>query len=230
MSNNVTNIVMDTNTITAVATACLVIVGIIQVITAGALVHFTRKLSDSTTKYSDQVEEQTKLMIKNIELMDTDTKLHEYENKKETITRKIDRLVKEMDALVGPLYGIINNIGYFDLRTLAVANKFEYIAPPQAGRDFIFNRKAYEAISFWEKIRQNMYLDQSVDLTDCLNYFFTYLKDYRENADKRDAYVSKFSKPKAELIAEIEKRYSSLSKEITVSETDLKALEQLYDI
>jgi hypothetical protein len=132
-----------------------------------------------------------------------------------------------MDALVGPLYGIINNIEYFDLKTLAVTNRFEYIAPPQAGRDFIFNRKAYESISFWEKIRQNMYLDQSTDLTTCLNYFFPSLKDYRENADKRDFYASKFLKPKGKLIAEIEKRYNSLSKEITDSETELKALEVL---
>jgi hypothetical protein len=135
-----------------------------------------------------------------------------------------------MDALVGPLYGIINNIEYFDLKTLAVTDRFEYIAPPQAGRDFIFNRRAYETISFWEKIRQNIYLDQSIDLTDCLNYFFIYLKDYRENADKREVYASKFSKPKSKLIAEIEKRYNSLSKEITELETELKALEQLHDM
>jgi hypothetical protein len=194
-----------------------------QFIASLGLIYLTKKLADSTKKYAEDVEKQTILLSRNVELMDKETKLHEYENRKDTLIRKRDRLVNEMDSLVGPLYGILDD-EYFDLKILATTDRYAYIPPPQAGRDFIFNKKAYDILDFWEKVKQNMYLCRYKEMADSLNFFFQQIDRFKSNKEEREKIEAWLVGFKREIKTKIEHRNSVLNEEITKSENELEAL------
>ena len=211
---------MDNNTVTFVFMEAQLLVSMV-------LIYFTKRLSESITKYSEQVEEQTKLMSRNTELMDRETKLHEYENRKEALIRKRDRLVKEMENLIAPLYSILDSSEYFDQKALAVKDRYEYIPPPKANRDFIFNKKAYNILNFWEGIRRNLYLCQSQDMIVWLGWFFY---EFPKIASKSNENRPDWEGFTEEIRDEIKDRYKTLGKEITNTENELEGTTKIVTL
>jgi hypothetical protein len=198
-------------------------ISVMQLILSGVLGYLTYQLANSTKEYAKQVQEQTILM-------DKQTRLHEYENKKDDLIRKRDRLVKEIDNLIGPLSSVQDSKEYFEFSVLSTRDRYEYIAPPQAGRDFIFNKRGYEVLNFWEKIQHNSYLCQDEDLAKSLNTFFEVYNKLKTNNIDENFFKGWLPGINGEIKYKTRFRYSTLTKEITKTENELEALTSNFSV
>lgn len=101
-------------------------------------------------------------------------------------------------------------------------DRYGYIPSPQSSRDYIFNKKAYDILNFWEKIRQNIYLCQSTKMVEDLKLFFNQINQIRNHSERKVRVEDWFMGFKGDFSTEIKNRYYTISEEITNSEMSLK--------
>jgi hypothetical protein len=199
-----------------------VVIGASQAIIALALVYFTIKLARSTEAYSNQVTRQTTIMERNIKVAEEATKITEKCAERERLLRKYDRLTNEMTDFIAPLYSRIGDMQVFNL----------YIPSQKvAERRGQIDDLNLETYSFWEKIRQTEYLNQSKDVERILNNYFAAIDAYQSIRTKTPQSESQrketntlqevFERNRASLFDTLSKRYSQVQKELGELEIEL---------
>lgn len=199
------------------------IIGVVQVIAALALVYYTISLASSTKYYSAQVERQTGIMEKNNKLTENALKDAEIIAERGRLLKRYERLTSEMVNFVAPLYSRVGDMQVFDIDI-----------PKQKITEWHgeqIKQIPYETYSFWEKIRQNKYLNQSDDMERMLNNYFAVI-DANRDSKKEDSpnknnpellktYTEIFKKARESLFNAITTRYSEVEKELKELEKEL---------
>lgn len=194
----------------------LLIAGITIILTA-ILAYFTKKLYDATNRYADLADNQTRIMKENSEY--------------EALFRKYNRLMREMDNLIAPLYSQNR-----DQQIFVIHMPKHKIGKVLGNTDEV----NYQTYSFWENIRHNIFLNQSIDLDMALNNYFAAIDKFREFNDQKlknkeltreqherlnyqiEEVSKNFQDYRKKLFDVIDERYKQIEDEIAKLENDLK--------
>jgi len=169
------------------------LLGIAQLVTAIVLATFTFKLYQATAKYASLVREQNQMMDKN--------RTHDFQ------VKKYNRMLDEMKYLIAPLYTSRRNPNIF--APIKIISNVGTV-------DGKIHRPSYENYIFWENIEKNIYLNQSIELKDCIDKYLNSLT-IKSDPQKMQPIID-------ELVNAIEHRYLELSKQVQEIENDLNII------
>jgi hypothetical protein len=169
---------------------------LILIVTAIVTTIGTVALAITTWLYRKDVKRQAETMEKQSNLM--------YEKMEyDRLVKSYERLLKEMNNLVAPLYTMKNNDVIFSLQISS--RKWQ-------------DAKGNEHFTFWEGIKQNMYLSTPDLHSRLIDYFSKENMFWTKNQQpEKDA----FDASKEELKKLIEQKYSDLDAEIKEIEAKL---------